>query len=157
MGTRAAFFVGDIRDLEKREWLGCIAWDGYLEGVSEIILARSEEEYREAIKKYSSRDDFATPDGPFPFPWMDDLCITDFTYTWMDEKLWLEYDRRLIPLDVYQKLDEIVQDDEMYNTHFEKFQSEVFDKYPRDLVNIPAPGKKYDGTAPDSIIIISRR
>ena len=145
MGTRAAFFIGDFRDVEKREWLGCIAWDGYPEGLPEMCGAKSEDDFREIISKYQDdRDDFAKSDGPFPFPWNDDLCLTDETYCWHDGQIYCEMDYRFVPLAERQS----VESDE----DFEALRA----KYPiEDCRNIPAPGGKYDGGAPDSIIVVS--
>lgn len=50
MGTRAAFFVGDARDVENRTWLGCIAWDGYPEGDCSILAdAATESAFRALV------------------------------------------------------------------------------------------------------------
>ena len=144
MGTRAAFFIGDFREPEKREWLDCIAWDGCPGGLPEMCVARSEDEFRLAVEKYSERDDFAPPSGPFPFPWMGDLCLTDETYCWHDGRIYCEFSRRFVPLS------------EVENIETDEEREAVKAKYPKeDCRGIPAPGAAYDGTAPDSIMIIS--
>lgn len=146
MGTRAAFFIGDFRDVEKREWLGCIAWDGYPDGVPGIVAATSEQTFRDAVAELSTRDDFAPPTGPFPFPWMDDLCLTDCTYCWHEGEVWCEYDRRFVPL--ARTLGADIDDE---GDARDKLKAD----FPvRDCMDIPAPGKPYDGTAPDSIMIL---
>lgn len=85
MGTRAAFWIGDPRT-ENREWLGCVAWDGYPGGdCRNLFEATTEQEFRERIAAMrASRKDFATPDKGWPFPWSDDVFLTDFTYAWID-------------------------------------------------------------------------
>ena len=70
MGTRAAFWVGDPRNLDNREWLGCIAWDGYPNGHPRPLLsAKTEEEFREGVKHIAvNTKSFATPEKGWPFP-----------------------------------------------------------------------------------------
>lgn len=150
MGTRAAFFIGDFRKPEAREWLGCIAWDGYPSGLPEISSAKTESDFRAAVSKYSERHDFACSDGPFPFPWQDDLCLTDCTYTWYEGEVWCEFDRRFVPLSRILILDDGLDDDE-----YDKIVEKIKKDFPvQDCIGIPAPGKPYDGSAPDSIMII---
>jgi hypothetical protein len=88
MGTRAAFFVGDPRDVEGREWLGCVDWDGYPDGVGLVPMATHEAEYRAAVAKLrEERADFTDPGGDrFPFPWQDDLFLTDCVYAFFEGK-----------------------------------------------------------------------
>ncbi len=153
MGTRAAFFIGDFRDTAKREWLGCVAWDGYPDGLPEVCAAKSEQEFRDAVAGESNRDDFAAPTGPFPYPWQDDLCLTDCTYTWYEGEVWFEWDRRMVPLaramEVFADPDDEAE---------QGVEAKLKADYPvQDCYNIPAPGKPYDGTAPDSIMIFSVR
>lgn len=78
MGTRADFYVGAG---EKAEWLGSIAWDGYVdnESLHPILLSRSEEKYREEVGKLSERNDFSSPENGWPWPW-EDSGTTDFSY-----------------------------------------------------------------------------
>lgn len=86
MGTRAQFFIGNPSDLEGREWLGCVAWDGYPDGDCGDALkdAKTEAEFRAGVAKIAAaRDDFCDPsERSFPFPWKDDLYLTDCTYAW---------------------------------------------------------------------------
>jgi hypothetical protein len=86
MGTRADFYIG--RGLDA-EWLGSIAWDGYLDGMPDAILvAPSEDEFREAVAELlSSRDDGTTPDMGWPWPW-DDSRTTDYSYTFDDHMVY---------------------------------------------------------------------
>jgi len=87
MGTRASFWIGDPVDLENREWLGCIAWDGYpgcddFDGWKEI---GSQDAFRAAVQTLAdSRDDFASPNGGWPFPWTGDMFWTDHTYAFFN-------------------------------------------------------------------------
>lgn len=134
MGTRAAFWVGDPTDLENREWLGCVAWDGYewldtwkggdiktvdlfRKAVSEIILVRK---------------DFSYPGGGRPFPWDDDVFLTDITYAFFDggvKVCWFH-----LPFQAIQNVEELEMADP---TH----------------INVPAP-EKYNPGQPDSILIV---
>lgn len=85
MGTRAQFFIGDPRDVEGREWLGCIAWDGYPDGdCGRLAGATTEAEFRNRVELLkASRDDFTDPAiRSFPFPWRNNLFLTDWTYAW---------------------------------------------------------------------------
>lgn len=78
MGTRADFYVGRGEDAE---WLGSIAWDGYVDGIdNEVLLCLSEEEFRQRVAEFfESRDDATTPDMGWPWPWTDSNT-TDFSY-----------------------------------------------------------------------------
>lgn len=86
MGTRADFYVGRG---ETAEWLGSIAWDGYpTEDKKPIFDATSEQEYREAVKKYLEEDDESTlPDEGWPWPW-DDSSTTDYAYAFDQGRTW---------------------------------------------------------------------
>lgn len=102
MGTRAQFFVGHPSDLKNRAWLGTIAFDGYPDGDCGVLVdATSEDEFRAAVVKLASeRDDFCDPaKRSFPFPWKNDLYLTDCTYAWFDDAVqYTSYDRGFIPL-----------------------------------------------------------
>ena len=89
MGTRAAFWIGDPRQLDAREWLGCKAWDGYPDSpnIRPILLAKSEKEFRKYVGELAKQDDFAKPDGGWPYPWKNDIFLTDFTYAWIDRQV----------------------------------------------------------------------
>lgn len=87
MGTRASFFIGDPRDLEKRKWLGCIAWDGYIGETTEPLQAvKTEEDFHNAVNEIEKNcDHFTNPkDSGFPFPWANDLFLTDYIYAFFD-------------------------------------------------------------------------
>ncbi len=139
MGTRAAFFVGDPRDVEGREWLGCIAWDGYPGGgIDPIGKARSVKKFRAAVAELqSAREDFADPaKGGWPFPWDDDLFLTDHVYAFFDNKVQCSaYHSGLVS---YKDL----------------AAGDYLDEDNPDLAHVPAPGQ-YDTKQPDSIMILS--
>ena len=139
MGTRASFWIGNPMDIENREWLGCVAFDGYPGGFGDKIdNVKTEKEFREFVEGESIRRDFASPSGGWPFPWADDVFLTDYTYAFFDDKLNVAvFHSGFMPLEKYGDLD----DDDW----------EKIDELPD---NIPAP-KKYDKTQPDSIIIVS--
>lgn len=84
MGTRALFWMGDPTDLENREWLGAIAWDGYPSGVAELAEVTTEEQFRDFVKGLHGRRDFAHPGQGFPYPWDDDIFVTDLNYWFKD-------------------------------------------------------------------------
>lgn len=90
MGTRASFFVGNPSDLPNRDWLGCIAWDGYPDGDCKgFVGATSAEDFIARVEALMSRrDDFCDPkQHSFPFPWRDDLYLTDYTYAYFDGRV----------------------------------------------------------------------
>lgn len=68
MGTRADFYVNDG---PEAEWLGSIAWDGYVDGIPNVILeADSEEGYRTAVSEFiAGREDGTSPEMGWPWPW----------------------------------------------------------------------------------------
>ena len=145
MGTRAQFFVGNPQDLASRVWLGCIAFDGYPDGdCSALAACSSEAEFREAIAKLAAeRKDFCDPAmHGFPFPWTDDLFLTDCTYAWFDGAVrFTRFHQGWIGLAEYLTSDE-VQD----------AYSEREEALPED---VPAPTATWDRSGPDSIIIVS--
>lgn len=144
MGTRAAFFIGDPRNVDDREWLGCIAWDGYPEGdCAKLANCATENAFRVAVQSLKDeRDDFADPSGGWPFPWDDDLFLTDHTYFFVDGRVWVECGRQLAEHAKYLA--------------FTNDEAEAFYDLPPDptLEGVPAP-KAYDSSQPDSIIILS--
>ena len=89
MGTRADFYVGRGKDAE---WIGSIAWDGYEFDQSDdhpISIAKSEEEFVQAIEKtLECRDDATFPKNGWPWPW-EDSNTTDYAYAWDDGKIWV--------------------------------------------------------------------
>jgi len=139
MGTRAAFWVGDPRNLDAREWLGCVAWDGYPNnhGFATLLKASTEEEFRNAVAEIEKkRDDFAQPSGGWPFPWTGDIFLTDFTYAFFDGVVQVAcFHSGFIPADSL--------DGEM----------EWPEEEDPTCCNVPS-GMNYDRSQPDSIIII---
>ena len=150
MGTRAQFFINDPQDKNKREWLGCVAWDGYPDGdIGEVLdWALSEEQFRERVAEIKQkRDDFCDPEKmDFPFPWKDDLFLTDCTYYWDDESNEVKftyYHRGFVSLSEYRKGDEDFLDD--YDNSDDILPS-----------NISAPSDNNKPLGPDSIMILTQ-
>lgn len=85
MGTRADFYVGRGVDAE---WLGSIAWDGYPDGISDVVLkATTVADYRAAVAQFfSARKDVTLPEQGWPWPW-NDSRTTDFAYAFAGEKV----------------------------------------------------------------------
>lgn len=92
MGTRASFWIGDPRQAES-EWVGCKSHDTYPENpyIRAILRAKSEEQFREAVRRLSEIDpeDFDTPEQGWPFPWVDDIFLTDYTYAYFNGNVWV--------------------------------------------------------------------
>jgi len=146
MGTRASFFIGNPEDIENRQWLGCVAWDGYPDGDIGRFLeaATTEDDFAEAVSKIAaSRDDYCDPKKyDFPFPWSDDLFLTDFTYAFFDEEVWAtSFHTGWALLKEHLNADD--EWHEMYSNR-EELPS-----------NVQAPQKAGKPAGPDSIIIIS--
>lgn len=78
MGTRADFYVNDG---PQAEWLGSIAWDGYPDGIPDVILnAEDEAGFRSAVAGFiAGREDGTTPQMGWPWPW-NDSGTTDCCY-----------------------------------------------------------------------------
>ena len=138
MGTRASFWIGNPEDLEHREWLGGVSWDGYPEGFERLskIPVETEKDMRNFVRSLQDRKDFADPaKGGWPWPWDDDIFLTDYTYAFFRGKLritcyhcgWRTYKQ-------WQK------------KHDWSDESNLPD-------NVLAP-RKYDARQPDSIIIL---
>ena len=149
MGTRAQFFIGNPSDIENRVYLGTVAWDGYPDGDIGKILkgVTTEESFRNVIKKgiAEEREDYADPETTnFPFPWKDDLYLTDCTYAFFDGVVqFTYYHTGFVPLDKYLAF----TDDEI------SAYSEQEDTLPRDI-EAPRSDKP---AGPDSIMIITMR
>jgi hypothetical protein len=161
MGTRAGFFINDARDVEKRICLGYIHYDGYPDGVSEIFSAKNEEDFRNIIKnEFSNRSDFSSPEKGFPYPWPDDLYLTDYIYSFIpnsDEYYYgsyvkfeafggyhvtnEEYDSINI---LYEKMDDTSKLPELMNLVFGP---------PENFNNIPAPSKEWNGDMGGTLLI----
>src|SRR4051812_22679337 len=92
MGTRAQFFVGN--PVEGGRLVGCIAWDGYPDGVKFLDELRNQmihpggpsaEDFEAAVLEFAkTRDDWTPAERGFPFPWVEDLFLTDRTYAFFD-------------------------------------------------------------------------
>lgn len=139
MGTRASFFIGDPTNLDQREWLGCIAWDGYPGSFSAWAEPRTEAEFRADVATLASeRNDFATPTRGFPFPWADDLFLTDYTYAYFDGAVQTCcFHQSFMTVAAYLAQDEDAE--QLYDDPHH--------------VKVPAPAA-YDRSQPDSIMII---
>lgn len=85
MGTRADFYK--LKE-QGMEWIGSIAWDGYIEGMSEELLnAKSEEEFDELFSVHvSTREDFTSPAEGWPWPW-NNSNTTDYAYLFDRKKV----------------------------------------------------------------------
>ena len=144
MGTRAAFWVGDPVNLDNREWLGCIAWDGHPENFQELSALTTEGDFRAAVLSISAgRRDFASPQaGGWPFPWADDVFLTDVTYAFFDGAVYVcWFHQPFQTLMAYLTQDADREEDESTDD-------------PRHI-KVPAPAA-YDTRQPDSIMVIRR-
>jgi len=86
MGTRASFWVGDPRNIEQRQLIGCKAWDGYPDNpeIAPLLNAATEDEFRLVLKALQNLDDWAPAENGWPYPWADDIFLTDYTYAFFD-------------------------------------------------------------------------
>jgi hypothetical protein len=87
MGTRADFYVGRGANAE---WIGSIAYDGYVDGpVSGILsVASSEDVWRQLVHDgVSKRSDGTLPEQGWPWPW-ENSHTTDWSYTFDDGRVW---------------------------------------------------------------------
>lgn len=140
MGTRASFWIGNPMDLDNRQWLGCIGWDGYMGSKTEPLShATNEEEFKEAVQAIEGGcDDFTNPkENGFPFPWVDDLFLTDYTYAFFDGQVQVAYFHN--GFIAYHEV-----------TAHEEFN---FDNLPFLPKNVPT-GTPYDRKGKDSIMIL---
>lgn len=82
MGTRVCAWIGNPHDYDNREYLGSLAYDGY--NIPPLVAeATSAEEFRRIWLRYARQHDhFCPPERQFPFPWADDIFITDITVAW---------------------------------------------------------------------------
>jgi hypothetical protein len=146
MGTRAAFWVGN--PCENGELLGCIAFDGYPDGLSWLDYAGDETGWREVVKlEAAQRDDWTPAEDGFPFPWTGDLFLTDWNYSWFDGAL-----HAACFHSGWVKLPELIEWAEVgYNDDESPFNNcrDTFGKIP-----VPVPRSK-PGEGRDSILIIT--
>ena len=86
MGTRADFYVGRGPDAE---WIGSIAYDGYPDGIPDMLKRSSHEKrFREQVEKfYVDRDDVTLPEDGWPWPWVTS-ATTDYAYAFDAGKVW---------------------------------------------------------------------
>lgn len=86
MGTRADFYVGRG---ERAEWLGSIAFDGYVGGIPvDVLMARTEQDFRERVaRELAARNDATVPADGWPWPWQDSRT-TDYAYAFDGGKVW---------------------------------------------------------------------
>lgn len=144
MGTRAQFFIGNPSNVDNRQWLGCVAWDGYPDGDcgKALVGVSSPEEFIAAVEGLAAkRDDFTDPmRHSFPFPWRNDLYLTDFTYAFFDGRVqvtpfhggWRDLTADLIAGDI------------------DPWGEDATDELPSDVLAPSEDGPK----GPDSIMII---
>lgn len=77
MGTRVDFYVGRG---PQAEWLGSYPYDGYPEGVADVIKrATDEKAFRAAVLDKCSDDRGSLPEHGWPWPW-EDGNLTDYSY-----------------------------------------------------------------------------
>lgn len=143
MGTRASFWIGDARNIQDREYMGCIAFDGYPEGLPGIENITTADRFREFVGALSKRGDFSSATEAFPFPWPDDLFLTDETYSFMEGAVWREVHRK-----GWMKVADSLDEDKFDEFCAEHSECRSFNKVPAHA--------SYDPTLPDSIMVISR-
>lgn len=87
MGTRADFYIGRG---ESSEWVGSIAWDGYIEGIWQPLLeSSSDDEFTANVSTFfASRDDVTTPEQGWPWPW-NTSHTTDYSYAFDNGQVWV--------------------------------------------------------------------
>lgn len=90
-----------------------------------------------AVQALETRKDFAHPSKGFPFPWADDLFLTDYTYAYFDGAVQICHFHDPFVSFVQYDSDSEQQDDPAH-------------------LNVPAPAS-YNPAQPDSIIIVSVR
>lgn len=140
MGTRASFWIGNPVDLENREWLGCIAWDGHPDNFEELANVTTRDEFHRWIDVLKCREDFAHPQGGWPFPWDGNIFLTDVTYAFFDDTV-----------NVCAFYSEFVSLRGLLNS-----EVEFPDSDDQDHIDVPAPSK-YNSAQPDSIHILTIR
>lgn len=138
MGTRAAFWIGDPTNLDEREWLGCVAFDGYqwLEEWADNP-PKTADEFRQAVRIIERTTVyFAAPAHGWPYPWDDDIFLTDITYAFIDGEIKACWFHK--PFASLAAIDSVEDVDDPAH------------------MNVPAPGT-YNPAQPDSIIVVALR
>lgn len=88
MGTRADFY---IKTVDKLEWLGSIAWDGY--DIGNVGKSKSLSQYKKRLKTFlDGREDSTYPANGWPWPW-NNSKLTDCCYVFTDGQVYHSYDR----------------------------------------------------------------
>lgn len=154
MGTRASFFIGDPREVDdngvtKAEWLGCICFDGNPTSF-EWPSIETEQEFRDFVANGPAKlRHFASPTGGWPFPWVDDIFVTDWTYAFFDGEVKVaSFHDGMFSVNDYIEL--TAGDDGPDGAH--DLMSQFEDAIPEGTVSI---GKAYDRSQPDSILYMS--
>ncbi len=143
MGTRAAFWIGDPRDTDNCEWLGCVALDGYMESFPELTDVDTPEAFREQVMSILDIRDDAAIAGKhgWPFPWTDDVFLTDTTFAFFDDATQVtSFHRGFVRLDDWLS----------YNEEEKIAYYDAGDTLPSDT----AIASEWDRAAPDSIMIL---
>lgn len=144
MGTRAQFFVGNPEDIEGRKWLGCLAFDGHPENFSDLAKATTPDGFEAYVGVGPGKeDDFTHPARhDYPFPWDDDLFLTDYTYAFFDGRAQVTCFHG-----GWRDLDTL------------KGNPDPWGDSPDELpANVPAPRREGKKPGPDSIlVVVSRR
>ena len=142
MGTRAAFWIGDPRDVNTREWLGCKSWDGHPSNFEELAECSSVDDFRKSMAAIADQcrkdNDWAESPGGWPYPWAEDIFVTDFNYAFFDGTVQVACFHH-----GFKPMAEVLKEDFEWPEH-------------TNLSAVPA-GMNYDRSQPDSIIIVSSR
>jgi hypothetical protein len=87
MGTRADFYAGRG---EHAEWLGSVAYDGYPDGLTDMLSdIDTEATWRARVaRELAGRDDATRPEQGWPWPW-DDSSTTDYAFAWDGDRVWV--------------------------------------------------------------------
>lgn len=86
MGTRADFY--EKKQEAELEWLGSIAFDGYIDGIAPSLLgATSAEKFHGELDQFfGGRDDVTFPKEGWPWPW-DTSDTSDCAYCFNGERV----------------------------------------------------------------------
>lgn len=132
MGTRATFWIGDPRDLERRQWLGATNFDGYCDSYPLFDAVETEEDFRFAVRHHHENSEFIQPGSGWPWPW--DVFSSDFTYAFFDGDVWVS----------------------LFRSSFQRFAVEMVwpDANDPTMMSVPTP-EVYNRALPDGFIHIS--